>query len=78
MSDTITIALDAMGGDRAPGIVLRGAEIARQRYPGVRFLLFGAEGEIRPLIAKLPNLSWVVTLACVRGLVRLISSARIS
>jgi phosphate acyltransferase len=62
VSDTITIALDAMGGDRAPGIVLRGAEIARQRYPGVRFLLFGAEGEIRPLIAKLPNLSGVVTL----------------
>ena len=62
MSDTITIAIDAMGGDRAPGMVLKGAEIALQRHPGVRYLLFGAEGKIRPLIAKLPNLSEVVTL----------------
>ena len=62
MSDTITIAIDAMGGDRAPGMVLKGAEIALQRHPGVRYLLFGAEGKIRPLIAKLPNLSQVVTL----------------
>ena len=57
MNDTITIAIDAMGGDRAPGMVLKGAEIALQRHPGVRYLLFGAEAEIRPLIAKLPNLS---------------------
>ena len=62
MSDTITIAIDAMGGDRAPGIVLKGAEIALQRYPGVRYLLFGAEGKIRPLLVKLPGLSEAVTL----------------
>src|SRR5271166_1296548 len=51
-----------MGGDRAPGIVLKGAEIALQRYPGVRYLLFGAEGKIRPLLVKLPGLSEAVTL----------------
>ncbi len=62
MTDTITIAIDAMGGDHAPGMVLKGAEIALQRHPSVRYLLFGAEGKIRPLIAKLPNLSQVVTL----------------
>jgi len=62
VSDTITIAIDAMGGDRAPGIVLKGAEIALQRYPGVRYLLFGAEGKIRPLLVKLPGLSEAVTL----------------
>ena len=62
MSDTITIALDAMGGDRAPAIVLKGAEIALQRHPGVRYLLFGAEDEVRPLLAKLPSLSEVVTV----------------
>jgi len=43
VSDGITIALDAMGGDGAPAIVLKGAEIALQRHPGVRYLLFGAE-----------------------------------
>src|SRR6476646_1361993 len=51
-----------MGGDRAPGMVLKGAEIALQRHPSVRYLLFGAEGELRPLLAKLPSLSQVVTL----------------
>jgi len=62
VSDTITIALDAMGGDRAPGIVLKGAEIALQRHPEVRYLLFGAEGEVRPLLAKLPSLGEAATL----------------
>jgi glycerol-3-phosphate acyltransferase PlsX len=62
VSDTITIALDAMGGDRAPGIVLKGAEIALQRHPGVRYLLFGAQDEVRPLLAKLPSLGEVTTL----------------
>ena len=62
MSDSITIALDAMGGDGAPGIVLRGAEIALQRHPELRYLLFGAEGEVRPLLAKLPRLSEAATL----------------
>lgn len=62
MSDGITIALDAMGGDGAPGIVLKGAGIALQRHPGVRFLVFGAEEEVRPLLAKLPDLSGAATL----------------
>ncbi len=62
MSDGITIALDAMGGDAAPGIVLKGADIARQRYPGVDYLMFGAEDEVRPLLAKLPALSDRATL----------------
>ena len=62
VSDTITIAIDAMGGDGAPGIVLKGAEIALQRHPAVRYLLFGAEEKIRPLIDKLPRLSGMVTV----------------
>jgi phosphate acyltransferase len=62
VSDTITIALDAMGGDRAPSIVLKGAEIALQRHPDVRYLLFGAQDEVRPILAKLPRLGEAVTL----------------
>jgi glycerol-3-phosphate acyltransferase PlsX len=57
VSARITIAVDAMGGDRAPAIVLKGAEIALQRFPNVDFLLFGAEDKVRPLLARLPNLS---------------------
>jgi phosphate acyltransferase len=41
VSGPITIALDAMGGDRAPDIVLHGADIALERYPGTKFLVFG-------------------------------------
>src|SRR5271155_17640 len=62
VSGTITIALDAMGGDRAPEIVLRGADIALERYPGTHFLLFGAEERISPLLAQLPRLASVSAL----------------
>ena len=62
MSERVTIALDAMGGDRAPGIVVRGAEIALQRHPDVHFLVFGVEDEVSPLLAKLPRLGKSVTL----------------
>jgi len=58
----MAIALDAMGGDRAPSIVLKGADIALQRHPDVHFLLFGAQEEVRPLLAKLPRLRGAVTL----------------
>lgn len=39
-----------MGGDDAPGVVIQGAEIARERYPEARFLLFGREDAIKPLL----------------------------
>ena len=61
MSESVTIALDAMGGDHAPSMVVRGAEIALQRHPDLRFLLFGAEEQVRPLLAKLPHLGNSVT-----------------
>lgn len=45
-----------MGGDNAPGMVLKGANIARERHPSVRFLLFGNEAVIAPILASLPKL----------------------
>jgi len=62
VSDRITIALDAMGGDRAPAMVLRGADIALQRHPDARFMLFGNEAQIAPLLAKLPLLGKAASL----------------
>lgn len=61
MSDGVTIALDAMGGDHAPRMVVKGADIALQRHPDIHFLLFGAEEKVRPLLAKLPRLASAVT-----------------
>ncbi len=62
MSGGITIALDAMGGEQAPGMVLKGADMALQRCPDLRFMLFGREDALRPLVARLPRLAPAVTL----------------
>ncbi|MGH7073154.1 MAG: phosphate acyltransferase PlsX [Stellaceae bacterium] len=48
----ITVALDAMGGDQAPISVVQGAAIASRRLPGTRFLLFGDEAKLAPLVAR--------------------------
>jgi glycerol-3-phosphate acyltransferase PlsX len=50
------IALDAMGGDHAPAIVIEGAALARERYPKIKFLFFGDEAQIGPLLDKHPAL----------------------
>ncbi|MEO1190224.1 MAG: phosphate acyltransferase PlsX [Pseudomonadota bacterium] len=59
MSAQMTIALDAMGGDKAPAIVVKGANIARQRHPEARFVFYGRQAEIEPLLAKLERLAEV-------------------
>jgi phosphate acyltransferase len=52
----LTIALDAMGGDRAPEIVVHGASLAREQHPGVHFIFYGREPVILPLLKKYQNL----------------------
>lgn len=56
MAAPVTIALDAMGGDHAPSMVIRGAEMAAERFPEARFLLFGDEAQMRPLLARAKRL----------------------
>ncbi len=48
---TLTIGLDAMGGDAAPGIVMAGAALALERDPELRLLLFGDTARLEPLLA---------------------------
>ena len=50
-----------MGGDAAPRIVVEGADIARERYPHVDFLMFGRAAEVEPLLAKKEKLRAVTT-----------------
>src|SRR3546814_14743287 len=52
MAKALTIALDAMGGDAAPQMVVRGAAIALERFPDVRFLMVGRESEVAPLLGS--------------------------
>ena len=62
MSRRLTIALDAMGGDAAPNMVVRGASIARQRHPEVEFMMFGRAPEIEALLARQKRLAAVTTV----------------
>lgn len=57
MSEPIIIALDAMGGDHAPDMVIKGAGIALQRFPQADFIFFGQESRVQPLLAKSPKLA---------------------
>ncbi|MEO5373472.1 MAG: phosphate acyltransferase PlsX [Alphaproteobacteria bacterium] len=52
MSQRVVLSLDAMGGDRAPEVVIEGLRIARQRFPQVHFLVFGDERRLAPLLEK--------------------------
>lgn len=52
MKNNLTIALDAMGGDVGPAMVIAGAELSAIRHPSYRFLLFGDEGRITPLLER--------------------------
>ncbi len=48
----LTIALDAMGGDRAPAMIVAGAEVARKRHPELRFLAYGDEAQLTRLLRR--------------------------
>jgi glycerol-3-phosphate acyltransferase PlsX len=52
MSDHVRIALDAMGGDHGPSVVLAGAAISHERHPDTRYLVFGDESLIRPELQR--------------------------
>ncbi|MFT6558331.1 phosphate acyltransferase PlsX [Sneathiella sp.] len=54
MSENVVIALDAMGGDDAPDIVIKGVDIVRIQFPNARFLLFGDEARLNPLLDAYP------------------------
>ena len=53
---TITIALDVMGGDKGPEVVLAGAELSRKRYPEIRYVLHGEEEAVAPILDQYERL----------------------
>ena len=57
MGAPVTIALDAMGGDHGPGVVIPAAAIALVRHPDMRFLLVGDSARIEPVLADQPVLA---------------------
>jgi len=57
MAAPVTIALDAMGGDHGPSVVVPGAAIALVRHPDTRFLLVGDRARIEAELKELPALA---------------------
>src|SRR5579871_4881912 len=56
MSRNTILAVDAMGGDQAPEMVVAGLEIAATRHPNAKFLLYGDQSRLEPLLAKTKRL----------------------
>jgi phosphate acyltransferase len=57
----VTISLDAMGGDHGPSVVIPGAAIALERRPDTRFVIYGDEKLVLPLLDQHPRLKAVTT-----------------
>jgi glycerol-3-phosphate acyltransferase PlsX len=62
MSDTITIAVDAMGGDKGPRSVVHGAMLALRERRNSRFIFHGRSEEIEPLLDEFAELRPVSTV----------------
>ena len=62
MNKPVRIALDAMGGDFGPEVVIPGAALALERRPDSNFLFFGNEASVRPLLDAHPRLAACSTL----------------
>ncbi|WP_343345379.1 phosphate acyltransferase PlsX [Sphingomicrobium sp. XHP0239] len=62
MAKTPRIAIDAMGGDVGPPVMVEGAAIARRRDPDLRFALYGDEAQLSAELERYPNLSAATTI----------------
>ncbi|MGB0684505.1 MAG: phosphate acyltransferase PlsX [Magnetovibrionaceae bacterium] len=60
--DRLTLAVDAMGGDAAPAMVIEGLDLAMEKLPNVRFQVFGDEAQVQPLIDRYPRVQTATTL----------------
>jgi len=65
-----TIAIDAMGGDKAPKSVIAGLAISSVRNPKCKYLIFGDKNKISPLIKRRTNLTNVSEIVHVEDWVR--------
>lgn len=52
MQETVKVAVDAMGGDNAPGEIVKGAVEAVNEKPGIKIILVGKSEKVRAELAK--------------------------
>lgn len=58
-TNNLVISIDAMGGDNSPRIVIEGLAIAAKKNPDTRFILFGDDAKIAPILNQYPDLKKV-------------------
>lgn len=61
MNTKVRIALDAMGGDHGPSVVIPGAALSLVRRPDTAFVIHGRSEECLPLLDQHPALKAVTT-----------------
>jgi glycerol-3-phosphate acyltransferase PlsX len=71
MPQAVRFALDAMGGDRGAAVVVAGADLARERRPDARFVLYGDQAVVAPLVARYPRLAGAAEVVHASGVVRM-------
>ena len=60
MSETdLVMSVDAMGGDKAPRVVIEGLALANKKNPDLHFLVFGDEEAVTAELDRFPKLSKV-------------------
>ncbi len=57
MSGSLTIAIDAMGGDHGPAVTIPGTAISLMRHPALSFMLFGDRERIEAALADHKDLA---------------------
>ncbi|CCJ67314.1 MULTISPECIES: phosphate acyltransferase PlsX [Leuconostoc] len=55
------IAIDAMGGDFAPLEIVKGVELARDRYQEIEFQLYGIAEQVKPLVKDWTRINLIPT-----------------
>ena len=62
MTGTVRVALDAMGGDHGPSVVVPGAALALDRHPDLAFFMAGDRAVVEPLLDRHPKLKAATVL----------------
>ncbi|MBA1434872.1 phosphate acyltransferase PlsX [Bombilactobacillus bombi] len=61
------IAVDTMGGDHAPEVIVQGVERARDQFDDLQFLLFGDEQQIKHYLTNEQRITIVPTQSVILG-----------
>ena len=62
MNNNLVISIDAMGGDNSPRVVIEGLAIVAKKNQDIKFLLFGDETKVAPILNQYPDLKKVCEL----------------